>query len=551
MIPPSTWAGYQPERRAWAFAPAGFFPPTACALPTTRCTTAAISGWRSTTRSTRVEVSHTRGRYLTQVSLGPGRAESVIDDDGRAAFTATGRVQIDLGSRTSVAASGPLSRRVGHRPRLGSAGVAFGFAPTSRLTTWTQVDGQFRDASETAYVLVNETSLEVYRGIWLTVMPQARVGGGASVPDLLRFGVGTVILPRTHFDVNINYYRERNRTSEITTQIFLAQLHLYLISATVLLVRRRLTDLAPRVRLTPCDASPAPALAHVSARRSRPSYRLLVASEAADAISHLTFGPQGLRVDRTIAGRASCPTTSTGRTASPSRPTAQSYFVTFAHGQPNGTLWRLATSDDRAARPRHARDVPRHRAGDTRRRVRLRRQLQPARRSRARRRSRSSPPTAMLEVARIPTCLMPHGSRINAQGTKHYSACMMDDTLVEIDTRTLKVARHFTVTRGRSAAHRARRWREPTATQRGARRTRRPSRRRRAARRARRPGRSRRAMAGACSWRATGRARSWRSTWRRGRSCGACRPGQVSTTSPSRTTAGACWRPTAAASRSR
>ena len=77
-------------------------------------------------------------------------------------------------------------------------------------------------------MLVNETSLEVYRGIWLTVTPQARVGGGASVPDLLRFGVGTVILPRTHFDVNLNYYRERNRTTEITTQIFLAQLHLYL-----------------------------------------------------------------------------------------------------------------------------------------------------------------------------------------------------------------------------------------------------------------------------------------------------------------------------------
>ena len=42
---------------------------------------------------------------------------------------------------------------------------------------------------------------------------------------------------------------------------------------------------------------------------------------------------------------------------------------------------------------------------------------------------------------------MPHGSRLNAQGTKQYSACMMDDMLVEIDTRTLKVARHFIVTK--------------------------------------------------------------------------------------------------------
>src|SRR6185503_17515057 len=53
----------------------------------------------------------------------------------------------------------------------------------------------------------------------------------------------------------------------------------------------------------------------------------------------------------------------------------------------------------------------------------------------------------MAEVSRITTCTMPHGSRLNPQGTKHYSACMMDDALVEIDTRTLVVARHFLLKR--------------------------------------------------------------------------------------------------------
>ena len=53
----------------------------------------------------------------------------------------------------------------------------------------------------------------------------------------------------------------------------------------------------------------------------------------------------------------------------------------------------------------------------------------------------------MTEIARIKTCTMPHGSRLNPQGTKQYSACMMDDILVEIDTRTLKVSRHFIVTK--------------------------------------------------------------------------------------------------------
>jgi DNA-binding beta-propeller fold protein YncE len=54
----------------------------------------------------------------------------------------------------------------------------------------------------------------------------------------------------------------------------------------------------------------------------------------------------------------------------------------------------------------------------------------------------------MLEVARIPTCTMPHGSRINPQGTKEYSACMMDDYLVEIDTNALRVSRYFRVSKG-------------------------------------------------------------------------------------------------------
>jgi DNA-binding beta-propeller fold protein YncE len=54
----------------------------------------------------------------------------------------------------------------------------------------------------------------------------------------------------------------------------------------------------------------------------------------------------------------------------------------------------------------------------------------------------------MVEVARIPTCVMPHGSRLNAQGTKHYSVCMMNDALVEIDAQTFKVSRHFMLKKG-------------------------------------------------------------------------------------------------------
>ena len=50
---------------------------------------------------------------------------------------------------------------------------------------------------------------------------------------------------------------------------------------------------------------------------------------------------------------------------------------------------------------------------------------------------------SMQELARVPTCRMPHGSRLSPDGSHHYSGCMMDDLLVEIDTRTLEVSRLF------------------------------------------------------------------------------------------------------------
>jgi len=55
----------------------------------------------------------------------------------------------------------------------------------------------------------------------------------------------------------------------------------------------------------------------------------------------------------------------------------------------------------------------------------------------------------MIEVKRIPTCTMPHGSRLNHAGTKHYSVCMMDDMLVEIDNRKFAVDRYFMLTPGK------------------------------------------------------------------------------------------------------
>ena len=221
------WAGWQPEEGI-GFRGGRFLPPYGIRFADHTSYNRSDLGLAQYDQVLGVEVSHSRGRYLTQIAAG-ARAEPVFDDDGREAFMATARLQADLGARTTLVGSGLFRAESEIEPRHGAAGVAFGYAPTSRLTTWTQMDGVFREGpGSTSYVLVNETSYEIYRGLWAVVTPQARVGGGAAVPDVLRFGVGGVFLPRTHFNLNVHYYRDRNKTSEITTQILLLQLHLYL-----------------------------------------------------------------------------------------------------------------------------------------------------------------------------------------------------------------------------------------------------------------------------------------------------------------------------------
>jgi DNA-binding beta-propeller fold protein YncE len=55
------------------------------------------------------------------------------------------------------------------------------------------------------------------------------------------------------------------------------------------------------------------------------------------------------------------------------------------------------------------------------------------------------------EVARIVTCTMPHGSRLDPSGLFHYHSCMMDDQLVEIDARTFEVSRRFSLAKGKES----------------------------------------------------------------------------------------------------
>jgi len=182
--------------------------------------------------------------------------------------------------------------------------------------------------------------------------------------------------------------------------------------------------------------------------REAPAYFLFVASEAADKIALVRFDAAGGRVERELP-TGIMPAAIDGPHGLAVAPDGKSFFVSLAHGQPFGAVWKYSTSGAHDVTGRvtlgsfpatlqvspsgdflyvvnfnlHGDHVPSSvSVVDT---------------------------TAMLEIKRIQTCVMPHGSRFDPSGAHHYSACMMDDALVEIDTSTLRVARHFILTKGR------------------------------------------------------------------------------------------------------
>ena len=177
-----------------------------------------------------LELSHTGDRHLVQLTASPGRADSIIDNDGTRAFVGAARVQFDLSTRTVLVASGLFHGESDVNPSDGSAGLAFGFSPIRRLTIWTEGDAQFQQGSSGApsYVLVNETSFEVFRGIWLKVSPQLRTSLGDTSGGTFRWAFELNLLPRTHWNVDLSHYRDKGRSNDVVVKTTLLQLHLYL-----------------------------------------------------------------------------------------------------------------------------------------------------------------------------------------------------------------------------------------------------------------------------------------------------------------------------------
>ena len=194
-------------------------------------------------------------------------------------------------------------------------------------------------------------------------------------------------------------------------------------------------------------AQSSPAADHRPRTTPSATYFVFVASEGNDRIALVSFGPNGTRVERERRIGLN-PTELLGPHGIALSPDGKYYYVTTAHGTPFGALWKYTTDRDSlvgkvdlGAFPATVQVSP---DGAYVYAVNFNLYGDPV---------RSSVSIVygdqMVEVTRIPTCVMPHGSRLNPQGTKHYSVCMMNDALVEIDTRQFNIARHFRLTKGK------------------------------------------------------------------------------------------------------
>jgi DNA-binding beta-propeller fold protein YncE len=174
-------------------------------------------------------------------------------------------------------------------------------------------------------------------------------------------------------------------------------------------------------------------------------YLVYVLSESADKIALVRFGPDGARVERQI-DTGDMPVDIDGPHGIIISPDRQFYYVSIAHGRPFGSVWKYSTKDDSLIAKTTlgyfpaTLDITPDGAFLFVVNFNLHGDMVPS--------SVSVVSTqTMTEVARLKTCTMPHGSRLNSSGTKQYSACMMDNMLVEIDTRSLKVTRQFGLTK--------------------------------------------------------------------------------------------------------
>jgi DNA-binding beta-propeller fold protein YncE len=178
-----------------------------------------------------------------------------------------------------------------------------------------------------------------------------------------------------------------------------------------------------------------------------PEYWVKLVCESSDRIATVRFGPPGAKLEKTTETRI-LESDISGPHGIAFSPDRKNFYVSIGHGRPYGTAVKYSSADDRVLAqvglgpfPATADVSP---DGNFLYVVNFNLHGDPVPSSVS-----VVDTNQMLEVARVTTCVMPHGSRVTRDGTRQYSACMMDDLLVEIDAEQMKLTRTFRVSAGK------------------------------------------------------------------------------------------------------
>jgi DNA-binding beta-propeller fold protein YncE len=185
-----------------------------------------------------------------------------------------------------------------------------------------------------------------------------------------------------------------------------------------------------------------------SAPAPEAGYVAYVAAESADLVSRVRFLPGEGAVVESEREVGNIPVELEGPHGLAVTPDGEYYLVSIAHGQPYGSLLKISTETNEVVGrttlglfPATVGVTP---DGEYAFVANFNYHGDPVPSSV----SKVHLPS-LTEVARIETCVMPHGARLNPQGTRIYSVCMMDQQLVEIDVESGEVSRRFSVAPGR------------------------------------------------------------------------------------------------------
>ncbi len=182
-------------------------------------------------------------------------------------------------------------------------------------------------------------------------------------------------------------------------------------------------------------------------QEGQPVYRVYVANESSDIVSRVAFTPgRGAAVEKEIPVGV-MPADIDGAHGISVAPDGKHWYVTIAHGTPRGYLWKFAAGADTLAGRARLGLFPATMGitPDSRFMLTANFNLH----------GDMTPSTLsvvylpdMVEISTITTCLMPHGSRISADGLRHYSVCMHSDELVEVEMDALETSARFSLAPG-------------------------------------------------------------------------------------------------------